>query len=333
MKIPRSGVSISIPAASKRLPPRADLETLGSHLGLRGQPERDERCAVRLGELRGEPLSPLVADVHGSRRRVRPDEEPPLGLEVLLQRAVQVEMILGQVREDERVETNPTEPPEGRAVRGRFDRGAPVPRVEHLPEETLELDRLGCGEGRATLLAADDPADGPDQSGPAIRGLEHRVQKEGRRRLAVRPRHADDLELLRRLPEEHIRGDSHRRADVLHDELRNVDLEQALDHESDRAPFDRLPREIVTVDPFSRDAEEERALRHRARVVGKVADHDRPGSGHLARGERPDQGLELQCADKASGTRAGLSSRSPQNGAPRAARRPGLVFRAIGVRV
>ncbi len=115
-------------------------------------------------------LSPLVADVHGGRRRVRPDEEPPLGLEVLLQRAVQVEVILGQVREDERVETNPTEPPEGRAVRGRFDRGAPVPRVEHLPKETLELDRLGCGERRATLLAADDPADGPDQSGPAIRG-------------------------------------------------------------------------------------------------------------------------------------------------------------------
>ncbi len=214
---------------------------------------------MRLGEFRGEPLSPLVADVHGGRRRVRPDEEPPLGLEVLLQRAVQVEVILREVREDERVETNPTEPPERRAVRGRFDRGAPVPRVEHLPKETLKLDRLGCGERRATLLAADDPAHGPDQSGPAIRGVEHRVQQEGRRRLAVRPRHADDVELLRRLPEEHVSGDSHGGAYVLDDELRNVDVEQPLDHESDGAPFDRLPREIVTVDPFSGDTEEERS--------------------------------------------------------------------------
>ena len=248
---------------------------------------------MRLSQLGGEPLSPLVAHVHGGRRGLRPDEEAPLGLEVLLQRAVKVEMVLRQVREDERVEANPAEPPERRAVRGRFDGGAPVPRIDHLPEEALEIDRLRCGEGRGTLLAADDPPDGPDQPGLPPRSVEHRVQEERRGRLAVRPRHAGDLELLRRLAEEHVRGDSHRRSDVLDDELRNGDLELPLDDERDGASLDRLPREVVAVHALSRDAEEDRALRHRARVVREVADLDRPGSGHLARGERPDQRLEI----------------------------------------
>ncbi len=54
-------------------------------------------------------LPHVVADVHHGRRRLRPCEESPLRLEVLLHRAVQVEVVLAQVREDEDVEADTVE--------------------------------------------------------------------------------------------------------------------------------------------------------------------------------------------------------------------------------
>ena len=51
-------------------------------------------------------------------------------------------MILAQVREDEGAEADAVEPPELRPVGRRLDGGAPVARVDHLPEELLEVDRL-----------------------------------------------------------------------------------------------------------------------------------------------------------------------------------------------
>ena len=77
------------------------------------------------------------------------------------------------------------------------------------------------------------------------------------------------------------------------DELRDVDLELSLDDERDGAALDRRPGEVVPVDDAPRNAEEQRPGVTVARVVGEVADDDRPGSGHLAGGERPDQGLQL----------------------------------------
>ena len=163
------------------------LERLGSYLSAFLEPERHERRAVGSCELGREPLPPLVPDVHRGRRRLRPREEPSLGLEVLLHRPVEIEVILAQVREDERVEADPVEPSERRAVRRRLDRGAAVSRVDHLAKETMQVDRLRRGERRGALLPADDPAHGPDQPRPASRGVEHRVQEERRRGLPVRP--------------------------------------------------------------------------------------------------------------------------------------------------
>ena len=79
------------------------------------------------------------------------------------------------------------------------------------------------------------------------------------------------------------------------DELRNAGLELALDDERDSATLDRLPRERVPVDPLAGNAEEDRTSPDLPRVVCEVGDLDRPCSGHLARGERPDQGVELHC--------------------------------------
>jgi hypothetical protein len=180
-----------------------------------------------------------------------------------------------------------------RPVGRSLDRRAPVARADHLPEEPLEVDRLGRREGRGSLLAADDPAHGAHEPGHAPRVFEHGVEQERRRRLAVRPRDACDLELARRLAEEGVRGDGHRCACVRDDELGHDDVELALDDERDRALLERLPREVVPVDRAASNAEEERACLDGARVVREVGDLRRSGSGHLAGRERPDESLEL----------------------------------------
>ena len=153
---------------------RADLEILRPDLRLSVERERDERRAVQVLEVGGEPSTPLVADVDRCRRRRRAGEEPPLRVEVLLHRPVQVEMILAQVREHERVEADAVEPAQRRAVRARLDRGAPIARVEHLAEEPLQVDRLGRRERRGTALAADLPLHGSDETRLAAGGLEDR---------------------------------------------------------------------------------------------------------------------------------------------------------------
>ena len=212
-------------------------------------------------EIVSEAPSPLVADVHGRGRRRRAGEQPPLRVEVLLHRPVEVEVVLAQVREHERVEADAVEPSERRSVRARLHRGAAVAGVEHLAEEALQVDRLRRRERRWASLASDLPLDGAHETRLPTRGVEDRAEQERRRRLPVRPGHACELELLRRLAEEDVRSDGHRLASRRNEELRHVDVEQALDHDGCRAALDRLPRKVVPVDALSPNAEEERTRR------------------------------------------------------------------------
>ena len=131
-----------MPAARKRLPPARISRFSGLTSASLSRPEGDERRAVEVLEVGGEPSPPLVADVDRRRRRRRAREEAPLRVEVLLHRPVQVEVVLAQVREHERVEADAIEPPQRGSVRARLDRRAPVARVEHLAEEPLQVDRL-----------------------------------------------------------------------------------------------------------------------------------------------------------------------------------------------
>ena len=271
----------------------ADLETLGADLGRLREPEGEERRTVHVKQLRGELFPPRIADIDRGRRRLRAGEEPALRLEVLLHRAVEIEVILAQVREDERVEAHAVEAPEGRAVRAGLDGRAHVARVEHLAKQPLEIDRLGRRERRGTPLAADLPLDGPHEAGLATRRIENRAQEECRGRLPVRSRDTCDLELLRRLAEEEVGGDCHRLAHGRHEELRDIDLERPLDDDGGSTALDRLPGEVVAVHSLAADAEEERAGGHAPRVVREVGDFYGPPSRHLARRESPDQGIQL----------------------------------------
>ena len=235
----------------------------------------------------------LVTDVDGRGRRRVAEEEPPLGLEVVLHRRVEVEVVLAQVGEDQRGEPDPVQAPECRAVRGRLHRATPVARVEHLAEEPLEVDRLGGRPRRRAALAVDPGLDRPEQPRPAARGSEHRVEQEGGRRLPTRARHPRDLQFRGRPLEELLRRRRHRRTRVRDNELRHGQIERPLDDERDRSVLDRLRCEVVPVRSHPRHAEEERPRPGATRVVGQVANFRRRERDHLRRRERGDQALDI----------------------------------------
>ena len=157
----------------------------------------------------------------------------------------------------------------------------------------MQVDRLGRGALDSAALAADARLDGADQPRPPAGRGEDREQQKGRRGLAARPGDARDLELLRRVLEEHIGRGRHRRARIAHDHLRDVELEHAFDDERDGTVGNRCGREVVPVDAHPRHGEEQCTRRHRAGVVCEVMDLDRSVPEDIHRVERSDQTLEL----------------------------------------
>ena len=273
---------------------RADLEPLGAKVGIgRVDRERRERRNAQDTELLGEPASVWIVDVDGRGRRLVGHEQAALGVVVRLHRAVQVEVVLAQVREREHREADAGEALQLRTMRGRLERAAPVTGVEHLPEDALEVDRLRRRPDGWPPLAADPGLDRAEQSRPPPRRGQHREEQERGGRLPVRPRHSGDGQVPRRIVEEGDRRAGHRRAGVGDDELRPVDVDGTFDDERDRAVRDRLRGDVVTVEPPSRHAEEERARLERSRVVGEVEHIGRGWMQHLRRTERRDEPLEV----------------------------------------
>src|SRR5207302_1245506 len=163
------------------------VQLIRADLGRVGEPE-----GQRIRPIRGELAAPVVADVD-RRGRTAVDEQPSLRLEVALHRLVEVEVVLAQVREDERREPHPVEAAELRSVRGRLHRAAAVAGVEHLAESALDVDRLGGRTDRGAALASHAALDRAEQAGAAAGGGEDRVEQERGRRLPVRAGDARDL--------------------------------------------------------------------------------------------------------------------------------------------
>src|SRR5207253_1721323 len=97
-----------------------------------------------------------------------------------------VEVVLAQVREDERGESHPVEAAELRSVRGRLHRTAAVAGVEHLAEGALEVDRLRGRADRGPAFASDAALDRAEQAGTTAGGCEDRIEQERGRRFPVR---------------------------------------------------------------------------------------------------------------------------------------------------
>ena len=272
---------------------RAHLQIIGAHLGAFREAERDHGRPRRLDELDREPAPVLVADVDGGGRRSSSGEESSFRLVVLLHRPVQVEVILREVREDEHVEAHAIESPQGGPVGRGLDGHARVARIEHLAEETLKIDRLGRRVWRGPMGSADDPLDRADEARRATGRLEDGAEQKRTGRLAVRARDACDLERARRLVEEVVGGDRHRRASVVDEQLRNVDLERLL-HDESRGPGGHCSaRELVSVDARAGHAEERRPRRDAIGAVGEIRDLDGLAALGMARREHARQFVEV----------------------------------------
>ncbi len=75
---------------------------------------------------------------------------------------MEIQVVLGQIGEDERRKAYAVEPPELRAVRGRLHCTALVAGLEHGAEASLQVDRLRRRPDRGQTLTADPALDRPD---------------------------------------------------------------------------------------------------------------------------------------------------------------------------
>ena len=202
-------------------------------------------------------------------------------------------MLVAQVCEHERDEAHMVEAVECRRVGRRLHRDRPVARVEHLPEEPLEVDRLRRRSLDAATLAADAGLDRPDQARPSTGGGEDRIEQKRRRRLSVRAGDPGHPQFRRRTFEELVGDLRHRGARRRHHDLGHAEAEGPLHDERDRAPLHGLGREVVAVGNGPGHAEEERSRPDGTGIVGEVAHLDRSASDHVGRPERGDEALQI----------------------------------------
>ena len=239
----------------------------------------------------------VVADVDHGYRPWLGEEQPPLGLEVGLEVAMEIEVVVAEVREHENGEADSVEAMKDGRVRRRLHRARSVTDVQHLAEQPLQVDRLGGRAHHAPALPTDARLDRPEQARAPAGGCEDREQEEARGGLAARSRDADDLQLAGRLAEEDVGSRRHRRAGVGDDDLRHRQVEPTLHHERNRPAPHSIRSEIVPVGVLTRHGEEEVARRDGPSVVGEITYLDRRASEHLQRLERCDQALQVHPAE------------------------------------
>ena len=152
-----------------------------------------------------------------------------------------------------------------------------------------------CGAGRA--LAADDPLHGADEPGPPAGRVEDRAQQKRRRRLPVRPGDARDLELPRRLAEEDVRRDGHRRPRVSTTSC-GTSTSSGRSTTSATAPsLDRLPANSCPSTRAPRTQKKSDPVRSpRASYARSLTSTGRRPITSTGR-ERPDQRLQLHVAE------------------------------------
>ena len=111
----QSGLDLD-PRRPEPAPVGRDLETLWTHVRRLVEPEGDEWRAMQVAEVVCEPATPLVADVTAAGGGCARTKSARLAVEVLLHRPVQIEVVVAEVREHQRVEANAVQSPERRSV-------------------------------------------------------------------------------------------------------------------------------------------------------------------------------------------------------------------------
>ena len=171
---------------------------------------------------------------------------------------MEVEVVLGEVREHPAGEADSGHAAQLERVRGDLHRAGHVAAVHHAAEGLLQVDRLGRRALDLLLDSRHHALDRAEQPALPPRGLEQMANQEGRGRLAVRAGHADERELRRRVAVEARGGRTHGGADVVHQHLGHPKTQRPLADERHGAPLDRVRSEVVAVRPEPGHAKKER---------------------------------------------------------------------------
>ena len=266
---------------ARRLDPHADPVEgggvlHGAHLGAGAQTEGQHRqveAADHLGT--GRIVGAHDGGPPGLGRGGEQLEQSPLGPAVFLERAVKVEVILGEVGEHRHVELQLVHPVERQRVRGHLHRHAADPGGTHLGQHRLELQRLRRRLIGHAGLGADHVLDRADDSGAQPPRAQERVHQVRRGGLAVGAGDPHQRERGRRMPVERPGQASQRPARRGHEHLGDAQAAQriSLGHHQPRAAGHRVGHEAPGVLLEAGNRDEAIAGLDATRVGGQAA-HD-----------------------------------------------------------
>ena len=113
---------------------------------------------------------------------------------------MEIQVILRQVGEHRDVEARARDPAESQRMAGHLHRRGGYPALGHDREQSLQIGRLGGGQGTGQPVPADPGLHPADQSGLVAGRAQPGLQQVGRGGLAAGPGHADEPQPTRRVP-------------------------------------------------------------------------------------------------------------------------------------
>ena len=248
------------------------LEAVGDRTGASRAGRGQEAFGVPVIEVDHPRLAPRLGRV--LRAHLEALEEAQLGGRIGRGVAMELEVLMGQVREHRHVVGDAPDALLRQAVRAGLDDGPVIAGGDHRREVRLELGRLRGGRSLrvAQRAAADDHLDRAQQAGRLAGRLEHGPHEVGRRRLAVGARDAHHAQRPGGMLEPPRRRGRERRPRRVDEELRHTEARQGpFDDQRTGAVGDRLGGEFVAVRHAPGERHEDLPGRDPPRVTGDPA--------------------------------------------------------------
>ena len=144
----------------------------------------------------------IVVDAHHRSDRVcgrGGREKSRLGIEVILHRRVEVEVVTRQVGEAADREFDPVDASEAQRMAGHLHHHCVDALLQHQRQQGLQIGRLGCGQRARQVLARNPDAHCADQARDPLRRPQSRLHQICGGGLARRPGHPDHPQVRRRV--------------------------------------------------------------------------------------------------------------------------------------